>query len=207
MRRATLDDLPTLISLWKLEQIPYADLEKRFKEFQVAESESGEILGAVGVQVAGIEARLHSEAFSNFEQADELRQAIWARIQVMAENQGWVRVWTELTSQTWRQIGFDPPNPEQWSKLPESFAHGGTGHWLLVQLREERAAGPSLDAEFEMLRMSHQAENERLAKRARQLRIASTLIAAAVLFFIVWWGVKLVQMQGQAPRKVAPGSP
>ena len=138
VRRATLDDLPKLIPLWKLEQLPYAEFERRFKEFQVAESDDGEIVGAIGVHVIGMEARLHSEAFAHFDQADALREKFWARIKVMGENQGWVRVWTELSSHTWRQLGFDPPNPEQLAHLPELFSQVGSGGWNVIQLREDK---------------------------------------------------------------------
>ena len=201
VRRATLDDLPKLVPLWKLEQLPYAEFERRFKEFQVIESEEGEMLGAIGLQVSGIEARLHSESFVHFDQADTLRERFWARIKVMGENQGWVRVWTELASQTWRQLGFDPPNPEQFAHLPGIFAQVGSGGWNVVQLREDRVAGPSVDAEFQILRIAHQQENERMMKRAKFLRNVSILLAAGLVTWIGWWGMKLFKNRDRLPRK------
>ena len=64
VRRASIDDLPQLNSLWQQERLPSASLEKRFKEFQVVEA-SSEILGAIGLEVLGTEGRLHSEVFAH----------------------------------------------------------------------------------------------------------------------------------------------
>ncbi len=193
IRRATLDDLPALIPLWQLEQLPVLELEKRFKEFQVAEGEDGSLIGVVGVQVQGLEARLHSEVFSPFEYADALRGKFWERIRVMGENQGWVRVWTQLHAEAWRGCGFDPAPLEQLAKLPDSFGHSGNGTWYVVQLKEERVGSPSLDAEFQMLKMSYQAENDQLMKRARKLRLLAMGFAAAVTVWVLIWGYKLFQ--------------
>lgn len=201
VRRATLDDLPKLIPLWKLEQLPYAEFERRFKEFQVAESDTGEIVGAIGVQVIGMEARLHSEAFAHFDQADALREKFWTRIKVMGENQGWIRVWTELSSHTWRQLGFDPPNSEQLAHLPELFSQVGSGGWNVIQLREDKVGGPSVDAEFQILKMTYQEENERMMKRARTLRNFSIILAAGLVAWIGWWGMKLFKNRDRLPRR------
>ena len=63
VRRATIEDLPKLAALWTAEGLPVGNLEKRFKEFQLVQTEDGaEVLGAVGLQLVGNEGRLHSEA-------------------------------------------------------------------------------------------------------------------------------------------------
>ena len=46
VRRATVEDLEKLVPLWQQENLPWEDLEKRFKEFQVVEGAGGELLGA-----------------------------------------------------------------------------------------------------------------------------------------------------------------
>ena len=79
VRRATIEDLPNLVELWRQENLPAPDLEKRFKEFQIIEGAGGELAAAVGLQVAGLEARLHSEVFAHAEQADALRELLWER--------------------------------------------------------------------------------------------------------------------------------
>ena len=50
VRRATLDDIRQLTTLWQSMQFPVEDLAKRVTEFQVAEDASGNVLGAVGLQ-------------------------------------------------------------------------------------------------------------------------------------------------------------
>ena len=59
IRRATVDDLPALRALWRSAQLPADELESRLTEFHVVEC-GGEFAGALGVQVAGQHARLHS---------------------------------------------------------------------------------------------------------------------------------------------------
>lgn len=181
LRRATLDDLPQLIALWKLEQLPAESFEKRFKEFQVADSDTGEVVAAIGVQPAGTEVRLHSEAFASFEHADELRQRFWDRIRTMGENQGWVRVWTDLSSPVWRQIGFDPADAGQLTRVPDVFGHPVHGTWLVIQLRKEKAGLPSLDAEFERLKLEYQGENQRVLRRARMLKAVGFVLVAGLI--------------------------
>src|SRR2546426_5938551 len=96
VRRATVEDLAKLVPLWKAEDLPCDELEKRFKEFQVLESAGGALLGAVGLQIAGSEAHLHSEVFARPDEADSLREKLWERAHVLANNHGLVRVWTQL---------------------------------------------------------------------------------------------------------------
>jgi hypothetical protein len=64
-RRATVEDLPQLISLWQLEQLPAASLEKRFKEFQVVSDAAGQVVGTIGLQVNGGQGVLHGESVAN----------------------------------------------------------------------------------------------------------------------------------------------
>ena len=63
-RRATVEDLPQLIDLWRLEQLPAASLEKRFTEFQIVCDDIGRVLAAVGIQISGAQAWLHSESIA-----------------------------------------------------------------------------------------------------------------------------------------------
>ena len=84
VRRATIEDLPKLVPLWLQEHLPCEQLEKRFKEFQVVEAPGGELVGAVGLEVAGAEGRLHGEVFAHPEQSDSLRELLWERAQAIA---------------------------------------------------------------------------------------------------------------------------
>src|ERR1017187_10738207 len=66
VRRATLDDIGQLTALWDSMQYPTQDLARRVTEFQVAEGPDGAMLGALGLQIAERQGRVHSEAFGDF---------------------------------------------------------------------------------------------------------------------------------------------
>jgi len=63
IRRATVDDLPQLIELWQIENLPWQELERRLTEFQVADDGTGQVVGALGIQIAVRQANIHSEVF------------------------------------------------------------------------------------------------------------------------------------------------
>lgn len=58
--------------------LPADKLEKRLTEFQVIESEDGQLAGAIGLQVIRQHGLLHSEAYTDFSVADEARQLFWS---------------------------------------------------------------------------------------------------------------------------------
>src|SRR6266702_4430411 len=66
VRRATLDDITQLTAIWKSMDFPVEELAKRITEFQVAESADGKVVGALGLQIAERQGRVHSEGFSDF---------------------------------------------------------------------------------------------------------------------------------------------
>jgi N-acetylglutamate synthase-like GNAT family acetyltransferase len=90
VRRATIEDLPALLSMWQSLSLPTAELQHRLTEFQVLESPSG-LLGAVGFEIIGREGRIHGEAFSDFGFADHFRPELWERLQAVARSKGVVR--------------------------------------------------------------------------------------------------------------------
>ncbi|MCX6904373.1 MAG: hypothetical protein NTW03_13020, partial [Verrucomicrobia bacterium] len=96
VRRATVEDLPQLRPLWQAADLPVEGLEKRFTEFQVAQTDQGEIVAAIGLQISEGQGRLHSEAIGWFDSADQLRAQIWPRLQSVARNQGLSRLWTSF---------------------------------------------------------------------------------------------------------------
>jgi N-acetylglutamate synthase-like GNAT family acetyltransferase len=72
IRRATVDDLPTLKSLWLAANLPADELENHLTEFQVVEAD-GVFSGALGLQILRQHARLHSEDYADFSVADAAR--------------------------------------------------------------------------------------------------------------------------------------
>ena len=96
IRRATVDDLPALKSLWLAAQFPAVELEQRLTEFHVVEAD-GAFASALALQVLRQHARIHSEDYANFAVADAARELFWERLQKLAANLGVFRIWTQET--------------------------------------------------------------------------------------------------------------
>jgi hypothetical protein len=183
VRRATTDDLAQLIEFWKTANFAEMDLERRFTEFQVAVTPTGEIVAAIGFQVAGSEGRIHSEWFADFAQSDLLRPMIWERLQIVAQNHGLFRIWTDESAPFWKKgAGFSQPSSGVMSRLHADFgeAHGG---WLVLQLRDQGADPALLEAQFAVFRDAEKARRDKLLERANLLRIAGTGLAVIVFLF------------------------
>jgi len=112
IRRATVEDLGPLRSLWQTLNLPVGELEKRVTEFQVAEAPDGQVLGAVGLQILQGQGLIHSEVFSDFALAEPLRPLLWERLQAVATNHGLVRLWTREAAPFWSHCGLLPAAPE-----------------------------------------------------------------------------------------------
>ena len=186
LRRATLDDLPKLIALWQRENLPWTVLEKRFTEFQIAEEV--EFLAAIGLQISGKEAKLHSEAFTHSEQADELRGKLWERVLNLARNLGLVRVWTQLAAPCWTQNGFHPATEASLAKLPQAFAENH-GNWRVLVLKDEKATAISIEKEFEMFKESEREGTERLMRQARVMKMVAIMLAIVLTGLVIVWAV------------------
>jgi N-acetylglutamate synthase-like GNAT family acetyltransferase len=186
VRRATVDDLPQLRSLWQMENLPVEVLEKRFTEFQVAQNDQGEIVATLGLQMADGEGRLHGEAIGWLDLADELRAHLWPRIETVARNQGLARVWTDLEAPFWKGVGFKKAGPETLARLPALFAQRQST-WLHLPLHAAEQRGDEIEKQLAVLKAMSQAETEQVLERARVLKwIAVGLITAVFAAFAVW---------------------
>ena len=201
VRRATVEDLPQLTTLWQQENLPAAELETRFKEFQVVQGAGGEVLGTIGLQVSGNQGRLHSEALLHPEQSDAFRQKLWDRIALVAQNFGLVRVWIESSAPFWQHtVGFAPAGAEALAKLPPEFGNAPHG-WSVLQLKEEGAGALSIDKEFALFREAERERTEKIFRQARVLKMLAAVIAVAVFGLVVVWAVLFFKHRGQmAPR-------
>ena len=190
VRRATIEDLPKLVELWRQENLPSENLEKRFKEFQVVDGAGGELAAAVGLQVAGLEARLHSEVFAHAEQADVLRELLWERAQIVAQNHGLVRLWTQFSTPFWNHSGFRHAAPDLLAKLPPVFG-GGPHPWQFLQLKDEVAAPVSIDKEFALFREMEKERTEKIFRQAKALKLVALVVVLVVFglvaFLVVSW--------------------
>lgn len=176
VRRATIEDLPALVALWQPMGLPVSELERRLTEFQVVTAEAGKVVGTVGFQIAGKNGQIHSEAFADFSQADELRPLLWERLQMVAANHGIVRVWTRETAPFWAHLGMTAPDADAIAKQPPAWREQ-PGHWLVLKLREDVEEALSADKEFELFRQAERAQTEATLGRARALNKLATALA------------------------------
>ncbi len=178
IRRATVDDLPALKSLWAAGHLPADELEGRVTEFQIVEAD-GQFAGAVGVQIVRQHVRLHSEDYADFAVADAARELFWERIQTLAANHGVFRVWTQETSPFWTRWGFQPASAETLERLPDEWKQL-EGRWLTLELKNEDAINAALNSQLPDFKSAEKQQTAAVEKRARQLRTFFT-----VLFFAI----------------------
>ena len=175
IRRATTDDFQNLRRLWNSMRFPADELEKRLTEFQVVEAADGPIVGAIGVQINGRHARLHSEGYTDFAVADAARQLFWERIQTIAAHHGVFRLWTQENSPFWVRWGFQPATLEQLERLPAEWKRPGE-KWLTIQLKDEEAIA-AIDKELEAFRESEKKRTAQTLDQARTMTTTITVIA------------------------------
>ncbi len=199
VRRATIEDLPKLIALWQQEHLASQDLEKRFKEFQVVEGAGGELLAALGLHVAGGEGRLHSEVFAHAEQADALRELFWERAQVLAQNHGLFRLWTQFSTPFWNHAGFRHPSPDVLAKLPPVFG-GDPRPWQFLQLKEDAAAPVSIDKEFALFREMEKERTEKIFRQAKLLKLIAVVVVMVVFGLVAFLVLSWFRTRGQLPK-------
>jgi len=172
-RRAAVDDFPALRGLWASMRHPVADLEKRLTEFQVVEDASGHVVGALGFRIELRNGLIHSEAFSDFSAADELRPLFWTRIQSLVLNHGLARLWTVEDSPFWTRNGFQLAAEPALQKLPPAWAASGS-KWLTLRIKDEDAVA-SVEKEIDVWM---QAERQRMAQQLEKTKTVKTAVTA-----------------------------
>ena len=200
VRRATIEDLPQLRELWRRENLPWQDMEKLFKDFQVVQTASGQLIAAQGLQVAGTEGWLFCEAFAQPGLADTLRVKLWERLRIVAQNHGLVRVWTQFSAPFWQMNGFSAAPPEQLPKKPAGFT-GGDQPWWVTQLRDEGATSINLEKEFALFQ---EAQKEDIARLHRQARVAKAVALVVGLLLFAAVIVLAFRFQAASARRSAP---
>jgi hypothetical protein len=198
-RRATVEDLPQLISLWKLEQLPSEMLEKRFTEFQVVSDDAGQVVAGIGMQISGSQGLLHSESIGQPEIGDHLRTLLWNRMQAIIQNHALERLWTTLNFPFWRELGFESATPEQIAAVPGAFANQ-PGHWRVKALRAADA-NAAIEKEFARLKVLQQEESARLKDRTRLLKRIAMGMVVVVFILVMIWAVTLLKL---GPRILPP---
>jgi N-acetylglutamate synthase-like GNAT family acetyltransferase len=184
VRRATLDDIGQLTGLWNAMGFPVDDLAKRITEFQVAEAPDGKVVGALGLQIAQRHGRVHSEAFTDFSLADQLRPVLWDRVHAVATNHGLLRLWTQEQAPFWSHCGLLAADAAVLEKRPAAW-QGKSGPWLTLKLKDDIETVVSLDKEFALFMESEKQRTNRAFQHARMLKVVATLIALAVLVLVI----------------------
>jgi N-acetylglutamate synthase-like GNAT family acetyltransferase len=179
VRRATLDDLAVLRTIWLSMRLPAEELEKRLKEFQVVEDAEGNVLGTVGIQFLKPHALLYGEGFSDFSVADAARELFWERIQTLAANHGIFRIWTQETSPFWTRWGFQIANAEILSRLPEEWKTS-EGKWFTLELKNEKAITAALESKFSGFMDAEKKQTARVFEKARTLKTVIIVVGFAI---------------------------
>ncbi len=190
VRRATQDDHESLKALWSLMRLPVDALGKQLTEFQVAESADGRVVGALGIQIAGQQGRLHSESYLDFAIADELRLLLMERLRSLASNHGVLRLWTLEQSPFWTRQGFHPASAEELKKLPEAWAGLGAG-WLTLQLKDE-AAIISMEKELAFFMETEKQRTAQILQRVQTLKTAALWVAMVLGIFVLGAAIYLL---------------
>ena len=178
-RRATLEDLPELRSLWHNAHLNLDDLEKRFTEFQLVTSPEGSIVGAVGLQMHKQQGLIHSETYIKPDLATEVRPLLWQRVLTVAKNNGLVRLWVLPIASFYREHGFTDVDDALRPKLPELFGNPAAD-WVSLKLKDEGQVA-SVEREFELFAMTQKQESERLVSQAQAFKV----IAYGLLFVVL----------------------
>ncbi len=197
LRRATSDDLPELLRLWTTAQLPAAELEKRFTEFQVAEEQNGGLVAAIALQVLGKHGAIHSETIPDFAQADVLRPLLWERLKGVAQNHGLVRLWTGETARFWREQDFGQGDPSTLKLRPPGFHPDAI---LTLKLKDDISLDSLVNDEFVQLRQLQAQEREKTLQRARAFKMIGylcTMVIAAILVVCFIFFLRFRQQSGR----------
>ena len=192
VRRATLDDLAPLTALWQTMHLPHDELGKRITEFQLAETADGKLLGAVGLQLAERQGRVHSEAFFDFAHADLVRPLLWERIQAVARNHGLLRLWSREQAPFWNHCGMQKADEDVMQKLPAVW-RGEPAEWRTLKLRDDLETVMSLDKEFALFKESEKQRTARAFYQARILKVIAVVISLAVLALVVVGAILMIR--------------
>ena len=190
-RRATVEDLPQLLALWRLEQLPGEALEKRFTEFQVVCDDTGQVLAALGLQLAGAQGRLHSEAIAKPELSDALRARLWQRLQIIIQNHALERLWTQLPLGFWREQGFERATEELLKLRPAAFPLNDQ-EWQALTLRAANATA-ALEREFAEIKTLQAQEKQKTQARIHWMKRAALGITIFVFVLVVVLAVIMVK--------------
>ncbi len=199
VRRATLDDVPTLLALWNMMRYPADNLARRVTEFQVVTDAQGGLLGAIGLKIAGKQGLIHSESFVDFSWADQFRPLLWERLMSLTSNHGLARLWTREQAAFYRQNEMARPDSDALKVLPPEWQHGA-GEWLTIKLRDDVGTVIKADQEFALFMAAEKERTQRAIQRAKVLKLAATFVALGLFALVIAGVVYLARRNPLIPR-------
>lgn len=202
VRRATLEDLSALLQLWSSMRFDADALAKRATEFQVAEDSSKIVVGAVGLQILAKQGYIHSEAFTDFSVADQIRPLLLERIRTLATNHGLIRLWTRESAPFWRRSGLEQADGQTLEKLPADWKNLGSG-WLTLKLKEDVEDVLSGNAEFALFA---EAEKRRTKKTLEQAGLVKGIAMGIAILLLVGVVIAAIYLLRRNPNLTLPGS-
>jgi hypothetical protein len=179
-RRATVEDLPALRLLWQAAGLPWDQLDRFVTEFQVVPGDGETLLGAIGFLVEGTQGLLHTESVTDGESADEVRSALWRRIQIIGRNQGVHQVWTQEDAPFWVTCGFMPASPERLQATSATFLDR-TAAWQVFEFAAPEKLKARVDEQMAIWQATRAQEAEELQQRIRNFRNVAVLVATVVV--------------------------
>lgn len=162
---------------------PADELERRLTEFQVVETAGGQIVGAIGLQITGQHALLHSEGYTDFSVADTARELFGDRIRTIAAHNGVFRLWTQENAPFWVRWGFQSASVEILERLPGEWRGSGE-KWLTLQIKDEEAIA-TVEKELAAFRESEKKHAADVLGQARTLTTTITVIGFAVGIILI----------------------
>lgn len=206
-RRATIDDLPGLQSLWIEAGQPWEELEKFLAEFQVVADESGALVAAIGLVVEGTEGLLHTEtvAVAAAELDDELRALLWRRLQIVARNLGVVRLWTAEEAPFWA-TEFVPALPEVRQGAHLTFlASRPDAAWRVRELVDPVRARQLVNEQMAIWSASRAQEQEQFQRRTRTFMLFALVLVAAIIGTCAWMIFRVMNAQPDLLQRILRG--
>lgn len=188
-RRATLEDLPLLQALWQEAGLPGEELEKFLAEFQVVADEDGSLLAAIGLLVEGSHGLLHTEsiAVAATDRADELRAALWRRLQIVARNQGLHRIWTQEDGEFWRGV-FTLADSGTVTAAGTTFLTADpTAAWFQHELLDPAKAKQLVNEQMAIWAATREQEREQFRNKTRIFRWVAVIVPFAFMAVILYW--------------------
>jgi len=173
---------------------PADELERRLTEFQVVETTGGQIVGAIGLQIEGQHALLHSEGYTDFSVADTARELFGERIRTIAAHNGVFRLWTQENAPFWARWGFQSPSAENLERLPGEWRRSGE-KWLTLQIKDEDAIA-TVEKELALFRESEKKRSAEVLDQARAMTTTITVIGFLVGFALIGVAIYLFVRRG-----------